>query len=28
VAKAMAKEPTDRYRSCKEFVALMSRALQ
>lgn len=28
VAKAMAKAPTDRYRSCRELMALISRALQ
>jgi serine/threonine-protein kinase len=28
VAKAMAKEPTQRYPSCREFVSLMTRALQ
>jgi serine/threonine protein kinase len=28
VAKAMAKAPEERYQSCREFVALISRALQ
>lgn len=27
LAKALAKEPADRYRSCREFVALITRAL-
>jgi len=27
VAKALAKAPKDRYRSCREFVSLIARAL-
>ena len=28
LAKALAKSPADRYQSCREFIALVTRALQ